>query len=169
MDLDELVKEMIPLYRQVGAAVLVISGDRSTAEDCAQEALLRYWQALDSGTQILHPKAWMLRCALNWSHTQHRRSAAEGRALRRVGPSPEALAPPDFSGEVHAAIRQLPRRQREVVVLHYLFDMTIASIAESTGLTDGAVKNALFNGRRSLRAALDGTETRTGKVGDRRG
>ena len=48
----------------------------------------------------------------------------------------------------------LPERQREVVVLHYLLDMDVSTIAATVERSVGAVKNALFHGRASLAESL---------------
>ncbi len=42
-------------------------------------------------------------------------------------------------------MRALPRRQREVAVLHYVEDLPITLIAEIVGSSEGAVKNALYH------------------------
>ncbi len=60
--------------------------------------------------------------------------------------------PPDV--DLEHALERLPRRQREVAVLHYLVDLPVAEIATVVGLSTGGVKHALFRARRSLAAAL---------------
>ena len=55
-------------------------------------------------------------------------------------------------------LRTLPPRQRQVAVLHYVEDLTVADIAEVTHTSEGAVKNALFNARRTLAAAITASD-----------
>ena len=89
-----------------------------------------------------------------------RRRSAERRAVARLEARSHA-SPGDhiepytgLSIDAQRAVLALPYRQREVVVLHYLADLDITSIAGITGTSEGAVKNALFNGRKSLAAAM---------------
>ncbi len=53
-----------------------------------------------------------------------------------------------------AALRQLPMREREVVVLHYLADLSVEEIARERGLPAGTVKTRLAAGRRRLEQEL---------------
>ena len=82
------------------------------------------------------------------------RSGDEGPAW---APAVEAEAPGDEAGlsaDVHAAVLALPRRQREVVVLHYLLDEDTPTIASICGISEGAVRNALFHARAALAGRL---------------
>jgi RNA polymerase sigma-70 factor, ECF subfamily len=56
--------------------------------------------------------------------------------------------------DLYAAIRQLPRRQGECIVPHYLLDYRIADVAEILEITEGAVKAHLHHGRQKLKRAL---------------
>jgi RNA polymerase sigma factor (sigma-70 family) len=53
------------------------------------------------------------------------------------------------------ALSQLPRRQREVIVLRYWADLSEAQIAETLGISTGTVKSTASRGLRALEAALD--------------
>jgi RNA polymerase sigma-70 factor (ECF subfamily) len=61
-----------------------------------------------------------------------------------------------------AALRELPDRHRQAVVLHYLADQPVAEIAQAMGATEGAVRVWLHRGRGALAAKLgvDGTTHR---------
>jgi RNA polymerase sigma-70 factor (ECF subfamily) len=104
-----------------------------------------------------HPGAWVRRVAVNLAMSRFRRLAAEARALRRyVGGSPTAFPAPEPDGDrFWEAVRHLPRRQAQAVALHYLEDRSVAEIAETLSIAEGAVKAALFKGRRNLEKALD--------------
>ncbi len=60
--------------------------------------------------------------------------------------------------EVIAALQQLPRRQREVIVLRYWSELTEAQVAATLGVSLGAVKSNAFHGRQAIAAALGGAE-----------
>jgi RNA polymerase sigma-70 factor (ECF subfamily) len=59
--------------------------------------------------------------------------------------------------ELAAALRSLPERQRECVVLRYLLELSTADTAETLGITSGSVKTHLSRGLAALHAALEGT------------
>ena len=59
--------------------------------------------------------------------------------------------------EVLAALRTLPSRQREVLVLRYYADLSEADIAEALGISRGAVKSHASRGMAALRLALETT------------
>ena len=57
--------------------------------------------------------------------------------------------------EVLAALRSLPLRQREVLVLRYYVDLAEADIADAMGISRGAVKSHASRGMAALRTALE--------------
>jgi RNA polymerase sigma-70 factor (sigma-E family) len=59
--------------------------------------------------------------------------------------------------EVMAALRRLPERQREVLVLRYYLDLSEASIADTLGISRGAVKSHSARGIAALRTSLETT------------
>jgi RNA polymerase sigma factor (sigma-70 family) len=59
--------------------------------------------------------------------------------------------------EVMAALRQLPHRQREVLVLRYYADLSEAQIADAMGISTGAVKSHASRGAAALRQKLEYT------------
>ena len=69
------------------------------------------------------------------------------------------LEPAD--AEFWRAVGALPVRQREVIALHYVEDLTIADVAAALEISPGTVKSTLHDARRSLAATLrltDGEE-----------
>jgi RNA polymerase sigma factor (sigma-70 family) len=76
-------------------------------------------------------------------------------------------APPDMPSAEHgamallerdavvAALRHLPDRQREAIVLRYYADLSEADIAAAMGISRGAVKSHTSRGMSALRAALE--------------
>ena len=58
-------------------------------------------------------------------------------------------------GQVLEALQRLPRRQREVLVLRYYLDLDEAGIAETLGISRGAVKSHASRGAATLRTLLE--------------
>lgn len=170
-DLDDFVNGGMVVYQRVAKAVFVYCGERHLAEDSAQEAMMRAWLLVESGEPPRSLEAWMMTAAFNWCRTQLRRRSTGTRVVealaneigvqertRSLAALPEGQADPigaELSAVVHDAVLALPERQRQVVALHYLADMDVASTAKVCGISHGAVKNALFNARSTLAESLN--------------
>ena len=130
-------------------ASFAILGERSEAEDCAQDALakaLARWSRIED-----HATPWVARVATNTAIDRWRKRS-------RSQPS----EPPDGSGDPLAirradlvrALRALPRRQREAVVLRHLLDLTERETATAMGCSAGTVKSTTSRGLAALRINL---------------
>ena len=159
--LDEFAARSVGLHAHLVRVVQGVTGDGAVAEEAAQEALTRLWEQLQRRSGPDDEQAWATRVALNWARSGFRRRAAERRAVARLGARPPVAPGPagadggDLSADLRALLLALPRRQREVAVLHYLADLDLATIARTTGSSVGSVKNALFHARRSLAAGIE--------------
>jgi RNA polymerase sigma-70 factor, ECF subfamily len=139
-------------------ALTVVCGDREVAADCVQEAFVRAHVRWDRISRMDQPVTWIRRVALNLAHDHHRRrSRAERAHLRLVGGTELEVGEPQPPSELAALLQQLPRRQREALALHYVEGLSVAEVAVSMGITDGAVKFHLHQGRERLRPLLDVT------------
>lgn len=103
---------------------------------------------------------WIRTVAMNLARSRWRRAAAEGRALRRwVGLQPAAFLALEPEHELFwKHVRALPRRQAEVVALHYLEDLSVADIATMLGIAESSVKNSLVKARAGLAKRLPEAE-----------
>jgi RNA polymerase sigma-70 factor (ECF subfamily) len=153
---DEFTDLIEGEYPRLVRALALSCGDRQVAEDAVQEALVRAWERLERGDQIRSMVGWVAVVAMNETRTVFRRSATERRAVARLEaqigtrPGPGAADDAVDGASVRLAILSLPERQRAAVVLHHVLDISVDDTAELLGVTPGAVKNALFNGRRHL-------------------
>jgi RNA polymerase sigma-70 factor (ECF subfamily) len=159
LDEDEIRRFVESEYARVVNAVALVCDSRAAAEDAVEEALARAWLRLRRGQSIDSLVAWVTAVAMNEARGGVRRRMAEARAQRRLAEQATLAAPDDASAgarahEVRAALRLLPRRQREVTVLRYFLRFTIAEIAESLDVDQGTVKTSLHRARRTLAAAL---------------
>jgi RNA polymerase sigma-70 factor, ECF subfamily len=139
-------------YVAVVGLAYALSGSRWAAEDLAQEAFLaahRQWERLSAYDR---PESWVRRVVANMSVSAFRRRVAEARATARIaaGQRPVVEQLPADDLEFWRAVRKLPRRQAQVVTLHYLEDRPIAEIADVLGMARGTVKKNLHDGRRAL-------------------
>ncbi len=126
---------------------VVMTGDQGSAEDIVQDAFLGLYRRWDRLTDLPHPLAYLRASVLNGCRTALRRRSRADRRLQRLSevPSESAEARALLSEEQQAvarAIRDLPDRQREALVLRYYLDMSEADAAEAMRVSRGAVKSA---------------------------
>ena len=127
------------------------------ADDVAQEAMLVAYRRWDEVQHHERPGAWVRRVAVNLATSTLRRRAVEARALLRLGARPSVVVELAPSADAFwAEVRRLPRRQAQVVALHYLEDLSVADVAATLGCAEGTVKQHLSRARVALAAALAG-------------
>ena len=124
-------------------------GDHDAACDLAQEALLRCHTSWDRVSTLDVPGAWVRRVVINLARDAHRsqRRRFRARAIRPFAPT--LLNDPVIDGW-WTAVRQLPERQRAVVALHYLEDLSVLDVANVLGIAEGTVKATLAQARQTL-------------------
>ena len=128
-----------------------ILGDRPEAEDIAQEALARATLRWDK----LHdrPEGWVTRVASNLALDRYRRRRR--RPPVQTGPLGIVDDRTVERSDLVTALRRLPRRQREVVVLRYLADFSEGDVARAwPGCSVGSVKTHASRGLSALRRQL---------------
>jgi RNA polymerase sigma-70 factor (ECF subfamily) len=142
-------------YPRLVPMLHAVLGDRSWAEDLAQEALASAQQAWPKVSGYDRPGAWVRRVALNRASNVRRSRGREAVALHRLGPPGGATAdaPPDDE-RLWRLVRDLPEQQRFAVALHYVEDRSVADIAATLGCSDGTVKTHLSRARATLARRL---------------
>lgn len=145
-------------YRSLLRLGVVLTGDPALAEELAQEAFVRYHGSPARprrGAEL----AYLRRTVVNLSHVHHRRTSFLSR-IRNDNPAPatpEQLAiTSERQSTVMAAVRKLPSRQRDCVVLFYFMDLGTREIATTLGLSPGSVKTHLHRARATLGVDLKG-------------
>lgn len=139
-------------YRPVLALAFVLTGDRATAEDLAQEAFLA---AFRSWASISSPGSWVRTTVSNRAMSWWRRTYAARRAITRLnGFEPEVWEMPEDTQEFWDEVRRLPRRQAQAVTLYYLEDRSVEEIGSLLGCEPSTVRIHLSRGRRALASRL---------------
>ena len=129
------------------------TADLAEAHDIAQEAFSRAWQRWGALARYENPAAWVRRVACNLAHSRWRRLKTAATYLIRERPEPEPELNPDHVALV-AALRKLPRRQREAIVWHHIADLTVEDVAHQMQVPVGTVKTWLRRGRTTMAAEL---------------
>ena len=153
-------EEVFPdLYRLAYRVSFRVFGDRGDAEDVAQETLarthLRWARLRDS------PHGWVVTVATHLAIDRLRRRSR----ATESGSEPVALVEMHLSEriDIARALRRLPRRQREVVVLRYLADWPELEVADALGCSPGTVKSHASRGLAHLRHQLEERGVRGGR------
>jgi DNA-directed RNA polymerase specialized sigma24 family protein len=139
-------------HARLVASLTLVTGDLDAAADAADEAMVRAYERWDRVAAMGSPDGWAFRVAINVLRRRGRRRAREERLLRRSAPVP--AVPPEPAGPAWAAVRDLPLRQREVVVLRFVADLTEPQIAAALGISRGTVASTLSDARHRLAALL---------------
>jgi RNA polymerase sigma-70 factor (sigma-E family) len=130
--------------------VLVSVGDRQLAEDLVAEAFTRAWMSWPKVRQHPSPGAWVVRTSLNVHVSWWRRRRREV-ALASHDTAAVASLYPGVDSSLVTALRRLPSRQREVIVLRLLLDLDTATTAQTLGMPAGTVGSHLHRGLAALR------------------
>ncbi|MCU1458471.1 MAG: putative polymerase subfamily sigma factor [Actinomycetia bacterium] len=147
--------------RSVLGLALVLCGSRETAEDLTQDAFAaahRNWAKVGGYDD---PGAWVRRAVANRAVSVRRRLGVEARALFRLSgrrPEDEILRPED--ADLWRAVRELPRRQAQVIALVFLEDLDIREAASILGCSESTAKTHVRRARAALAVKLgtDGKE-----------
>jgi RNA polymerase sigma-70 factor (sigma-E family) len=141
--------EVTALYEAHALALIrlayVILGDRPTAEDVVQEAFLGLFRRWGRLRDPASAPAYLRSSVLNGCRMVLRsRSRRDDRAAGELPwESAEATAlVGEEQRQLLLAIRALPPRQREALVLRYYLDLSEEEIARSMGIRPGTVKSA---------------------------
>jgi RNA polymerase sigma factor (sigma-70 family) len=162
-DTDALV---VRLFEEQGASLVRLArffvDDRSAAEDLVQEAFIRFARAAHRLVAVESAPAYLRSIVLNLARDHNRR----GLVSLRHHPPAEAGTPAvttedlmvlrEEQQEVIDALRDLPTRQRDALVLRYYAELGIDDIARTMGVSRNSVKTHLQRGLAAMERILGG-------------
>jgi DNA-directed RNA polymerase specialized sigma24 family protein len=146
-------------YRALVRLAVLLAHDTATAEGVVQDAFVamyaRTHRLRDDGEALSYLRAAVVR--------RSRPLAGHGVVADRNGPGPTSDMPSAVRGQfnvldrsaVVAALRKLPRGQREAVVLRYYCGLSEAEAAATMGITPRAVKRHIASAMAALRSVLE--------------
>ena len=160
-------RELVQLIPHLRAFARTLCGDPAAADDLAQDAMMKAWDARASFQMGTNMKAWTFMILRNQFYSEKRRSwrqsqldqeAAE-RTLVAVD-DPEA---PVALDELRQGLAMLPAEQREALILVGAGGFAYEEAAEICNCAVGTVKSRVSRARRALHAILeDGSYDRDG-------
>ena len=162
VDADELVAD---LFSQEGRSLVRLArlfcDDRNAAEDLVQEAFIRLHRSAQTIRDRQRAPAFLRSIVLNLARDHNRRGLM---SLRHQHARRTTDTTQDLDEDVIAhgddrvvieALRLLPTRQRECLVLRFYAQMTEREIAATVGISPNSVKTHCRRGLRSLESILE--------------
>ncbi len=129
----------------------VLAGEAAGAQDLIQESFLRAWQRWDELRGLDDPEAWLRRVMYNLAVSNWRRA----RRLVPLGEHEQSVSDehPDAVA-LAGALRSLPRRQAQAIVLHDAAGLSASEVAKELDVPEGTVRSWLSRGRAVLAARM---------------
>jgi RNA polymerase sigma-70 factor (ECF subfamily) len=157
---DELFRrELVALIPHLRAFARTLCGDPAAADDLAQDAMLKAWDARASFQLGTNMKAWTFMILRNQFYSEKRRSWRQSQldqeAAERTLVAADDPEAPVALDELRLALRSLPDEQREALVLVGAGGFAYEEAAEICGCAVGTVKSRVSRARRALQAALE--------------
>ena len=146
-------------YDPIVRSVTFVCGDRERAADATQEAFIRAFDRWGRVKRYGNPAAWVRRIAINVARDEHRSVTRRNRRESIAGAAPSEMPGPDAADRFDSSpaldsLLTLPDRQREIAVLYYLDDLSVAEIGETLDIAEGTVRFHLSQARARLREQL---------------
>jgi RNA polymerase sigma-70 factor (sigma-E family) len=134
----------------------LITGDANVADDLAADALVEIWRHWDRVEAADNPLAYARGVLANLARNWIRKQGRERRGLLSLKLFAEDARSTDVPAvmDVRAALRRLPLRRRECVVLRYAFDVPERDVAAILGISVGTVKSQTSRGAEQLASFL---------------
>ncbi len=155
-DFDRLYRDSYPRIVRTLVGVL---GHVDRAEECAQDAFLKAFQAWGRWRADVPAEVWLHRIAINTAISQIRRDKVRSLTwlMTRVGPPPPGQDPGERAelNRVLAGLSRLPPKEAAAVVLRYYHGYTNRDIAAAVGVSERTVGARIAAGLARLRSSLE--------------
>jgi RNA polymerase sigma-70 factor (ECF subfamily) len=158
-----------PIYRTAYG----LTGDPQAAEEVLQDTFARAYRRRSTLRTDVSPLPWLHRVALNlcYSRLSQRRPRSEPIDESSAQYMPDGAAAPSDRAEqtelreiLRDGVAGLPEKHRSVVILYYLYGLSLQETADLLDVRLGTVKSRLHYALRGLRVGLEG-DRRFGSYG----
>ncbi len=155
---------LVRMYQQpVFRLAYLLLGDADDAEDVAQEAFVRAFQALERFDLSRPMLPWLLRIAANLAHNRRRSIGRFFGALQRLVREEPRLVSGVTNGHeqrwqsraLWGAVQRLGQTDQQIVYLRYFLEMSVDETAQAMDVAPGTVKSRLHRALGRLRAVID--------------
>lgn len=157
---DGAFEELLQRYQgKVYRLCCALLGNRTQAEDAAQESLIRVWKALERYDGRAALSSWIYAIARNRCLTalERRRTLDAWQEPGEAAETAPAAAEPsdEHAQQLRELVELLPERLRRVLLLYYYEERSVGEVALMLGWPQGTVKTALFRARAALAEMLN--------------
>ena len=151
--------ELVALIPHLRAFARTLAGDPTSADDLAQDAMMKAWDARASFEMGTNMKAWTFMILRNQFYSEKRRSWRQSQldqeAAERTLVAIDDPAAPVALDELRLGLGMLPPEQREALVLVGAGGFAYEEAAEICGCAVGTVKSRVSRARRALQGILE--------------
>lgn len=156
VDFEGLYRELWWPFLRLATGLI---GHAAAAEDIVQDAFAATYRRWDTIRDHQAAAAYLRAAVVNGSRSAVRRQVTARKHLRAATEETDEAADHTAMRDsehdsVRAALLALPDRQREVLTLRFVAELSDAEIAAATGLSEGGVRSASSRGLAALRNAL---------------
>ena len=160
-------RDLVALIPHLRAFARTLCGDAAAADDLAQDAVMKAWDARSSFQMGTNMKAWTFMILRNQFYSEKRRSWRQSQldqeAAERTLVAADDPASPIALDEMRLALGMLPTEQREALILVGAGGFAYEEAADICGCAVGTVKSRVSRARRALHGILeDGSYDRDG-------
>ena len=152
-------KELVALIPHLRAFARTLAGEPAAADDLAQDAMMKAWDARASFQMGTNMKAWTFMILRNQFYSEKRRSWRQSQldqeAAERTLVAVDDPESPLALDELRLGLGMLPAEQREALILVGAGGFAYEEAAEICNCAVGTVKSRVSRARRALHAILD--------------
>jgi RNA polymerase sigma-70 factor (family 1) len=161
MSLKEFKRMVFPYKDKLYRFALSIVGNNADAEDVVQEIFIKLWDRQAQVREIQNLEAWLMRLTKNLSIDKLRSKHRRAQNLEVVSNQQASTVDPhewteqrDTIGHIQEVIRQLPEKQRMIIQLRDIEEMSYQEISDILEIPMSQVKVYLFRARQHIRTQL---------------
>jgi RNA polymerase sigma-70 factor (ECF subfamily) len=125
-------------------------GNKSDAEDTAQDVMFKCWQSVKHFDSDEHARHWLIRVTINRCKSVLRGFWRKNQISQDEIPD-TAVWDNKEQRELYSAVMTLPEQHRTVLYLHYYEELTTREIAETLGQSEAHIRTRLSRARKKLK------------------
>ena len=154
-DPHSFAEVLTPLEKRLYHIALGLAGNHHDAEDIWQSTVFTAWKALPKLRNPGQFKSWITRILINEAHALFRRRKSQAALFDVLLDDPDSVATHEEDYyQVHQCLSQLPREQREAVVLRFWMDFRLQEIASLTDVPLSTAKTRLYQGIEKMKTLM---------------
>lgn len=137
-----------------------LTGSSDSGLDVLQDVWIKAFRGIGKLKDPRALRPWLYSVTHGIAVDRIRRNSSRERAEKVELEAFQEAEEPSFSAEdaaaIHQALSEIDLKHREVLVLHFLEDLSIAEIAKVVGCSEGTVKSRMHYAKRAMKQILSG-------------